>query len=457
VWSWRRHGRLALAQLRVQPWVALAWLPALLLAVPFGWVCAYAQSATVIGEAEKLHGEAAAQAKLWPAQNHLALLMLALVAICAWVNLAAAFYLVPWFANRMLGVENLFGFSGWWAFNTTFLASVTTLTWLAIDPLVKAFFTLRVFHGRARRTGDDVRLEFQLARRKTPGLAAASSLVLVLALVGSAPLPRLAAADAPPTPSARTAPVQPAPLDRAIDEVLAGRDFQWRLRPPAAETKATDGPTRQFFRAAAEWLRGVGQSVGKFFRSIRDWWERHFGGSKPAVETKPAAASGLASGVLQLVLYAFLALAVGLIGWVLWMMWRQSRALVAPVLAARAVATAAPDLRDENLQAAQLPTDGWLALAREQIARGEWRLALRALYLATLARLAGEGLLTLAKFKTNLDYERELRRRALSRTELVARFATRRRRFEDAWYGRAQPDEAEVRAWLAESERAAAP
>lgn len=70
--------------------------------------------------------------------------------------------------------------------------------------------------------------------------------------------------------------------------------------------------------------------------------------------------------------------------------------------------------------------EGWLGLAREQMAKGEWRLALRALYLANLARFAAEGWVTLVKSKTNLDYERELRRRAPANVSLMDRFATRR-------------------------------
>src|SRR5204863_6692298 len=123
--------------------------------------------------------------------------------------------------------------------------------------------------------------------------------------------------------------------------------------------------------------------------------------------------------------------AVGFSLWRGWLVGQQARRSARPILAEQAVADAAPDLTDENVQAAQLPADGWLALAREQAARGEWRLALRALYLATLARLAAEGLISLAKFKTNLDYEREVRRRALSREEITAAFARRRREFED--------------------------
>jgi hypothetical protein len=151
-------------------------------------------------------------------------------------------------------------------------------------------------------------------------------------------------------------------------------------------------------------------------------------------------------------LYLLIAAAVVLIGVVAWMMWKQSRRECSPTVKARAVAAAEPDLNDENVQAAHLPADGWLALARERMAVGEWRLALRALYLATLAGLAADGLISLAKFKTNLDYERELRRRALTRNELVARFAARRKMFEDVWYGHAAPVEPAVRGWLAELE-----
>lgn len=448
-WSWKRFARLAGAQLRLQPWVALALAPAALLTVPFGWVYAYGQSATVLGDEARLHEEASAQAALWPAQNHLGLLLISVLACCAWLNLGAAFYAVPWLANRLLGIDNVFGFSGWWFLNTTFLASVSALTWLAVDPLVKAFYALRVFHGRARRTGEDVRVELRLARGARPLRAAA---VLGLLFMAFAPVEKTRAAE--PAPAGA---VQPAQLDRAIDEVLAGGDFRWRLPPPVVADTAKDGPVKRFLRQGVELVRGAFRTFGGWWKQLTEWWDRHF----PRAEAKePASRAGGGLGAmeaLRLLLYLFIGAAVLLIFWVAWLMWKNAKRNAAPLLTARAVAAVAPDLRDENVQAALLPADGWLALAREQAARGEWRLAWRALYLATLARLAAEGLLSLAKFKTNLDYERELRRRALSRAELVARFAVRRRGFEDVWYGREQPGEAAVREWMAELERPVAP
>lgn len=453
VWSGRRLARLAATQLRLQPWNLPVLGLAALVGVPFGWVFAYGQSATVLGDEERLHEEAMEQAKLWPAQNHLGLLLISVLALGAWLNVGAAFYLVPWLANRLLGIENIFGFAGWWFANTTFLASVSALTWLAVDPLVKAFYTLRVFHGRARRTGEDVRVELKLARRAGPARAVA---VLALLVAGTAfgPVVRVGAAEAAPASA-----VQPAQLDRALDDVLAGGDFRWRLPPvAAAEVPAADGPVKRFLRQGVELVRGAFRTMGRWWKELGEWYDRHFSRAEEK-EAPERRSSGGSAGieVIRVLLYIFIGVAVLLIGWVVWLMVKQAKRNAAPVLTARAVAVAAPDLRDENVQAALLPADGWLALAREQAARGEWRLAWRALYLATLARLAAEGLLSLAKFKTNLDYERELRRRALSRAEIVARFAARRRGFEDVWYGRAQPGEAEVREWMTELERPAVP
>jgi hypothetical protein len=443
-WSWRRFGRVALTQLRVQSWALVAQIAALVLTVPFGWVHAYAQNLVVLADEEHRHEHAAAQALLWPGQNHVGLLLLSLLSFGVWLNLGAAFVAVPWLANRLLGIENIFGFTGWWFLNTTFIASVTALTWLAMDPLVKAFYTLRVFHGRARATGEDVRVELQLARSiRRPGLA-----VLALLLL-AAPVRQLrAAVDAAPVSPA----VAPAQLDQAIERVLSGPDFRWRLRPAAARDWAkTDGPVKRFVRQGVLVVREILNSVGRALRAVIDWFERQFRRNQPAA-ADPRGSSSMP--VLRLLLYGFIAVAVLLIVWVVWLIIRGARRQPRAVLQAQPVGAAVPDLRDENVQAADLPTDGWLAMAREQSARGEWRLAWRALYLALLSRLAADGLIALAKFKTNLDYEREVRRHALSRTEIITRFAARRRGFEAVWYGRTIPDAAEIKAWMAELEQA---
>ncbi len=443
-WSLFRLGRVALAQWRIQPWVLLVKGPAILVG---GWILAYGETVTVLGAEEKLHDESWEQAKLWPAQNHLGLLLIAGVALLAWLNLGAAFYMVPWLANHLLGIENAFGFSGWWFLNSTVVASVTGLAWLTVDPLVKAYYTLRVFYGRSRRTGEDVRAEFKFSRRPV----AAAIVLALFCLV--APRASLHAADAAPS----TAVVRAPALDRAIDDVLAGSDFRWRVPPPPAkeEVERQEGAVSRFIRRGVTWLRDGLSGIGHWIRDVWDWIDRHLLSRGSTEKHQKASVGG--GEILRLVLYIFLAAAVLLILWLIYLMVKNARLNPALVVAAQPVAEALPDLSDDRVQAAQLPADGWLALAREQLARGDWRLALRALYLATLAGLAAEGLVSLARFKTNLDYERELRRRALSRIALVARFAQRRREFEDVWYGQTPPAENLVREWLAELERPATP
>jgi hypothetical protein len=67
--------------------------------------------------------------------------------------------------------------------------------------------------------------------------------------------------------------------------------------------------------------------------------------------------------------------------------------------------------------------------------RGELRLALRAFYFATLAHLAAREMVTIARFKSNRDYETEVNRRARGLPELRAAFAANVSAFDRAWYG----------------------
>ncbi|WP_415908628.1 hypothetical protein [Oleiharenicola sp. Vm1] len=156
---------------------------------------------------------------------------------------------------------------------------------------------------------------------------------------------------------------------------------------------------------------------------------------------------------LQFGAYALLVGVAGLLLWVVWKVVAHNRAHPPAAAAASGGAPAgAPDLRDESVEASRLPAHEWLALARTQLAAGEWRLAWRALFLATLATHAHDGLLSLAKFKTNLDYERELRRRAHGRATLVEDFRSRRRAFEAVWYGREAASPEVARDWLRQLE-----
>jgi hypothetical protein len=121
--------------------------------------------------------------------------------------------------------------------------------------------------------------------------------------------------------------------------------------------------------------------------------------------------------------------------------------------AAIAEAPAIPDLAAEDISAAQLPEDGWRGMAREFLDRGEYRLALRALYLAGLAFLADRQLILIHRGKTNRDYQKELERRARALPELQAVFGQSIALFESGWYGRREVDRESIAAFAADLDR----
>ena len=74
-------------------------------------------------------------------------------------------------------------------------------------------------------------------------------------------------------------------------------------------------------------------------------------------------------------------------------------------------------------------------MAGEFAEKGDLRLAMRALYLATLAHLADREMITIEVYKSNREYERELKRRAHEHTELLSIFSSSLNFFERVWYG----------------------
>ena len=87
------------------------------------------------------------------------------------------------------------------------------------------------------------------------------------------------------------------------------------------------------------------------------------------------------------------------------------------------------------MEADKIPEDRWLALAHELMASGDLRMAVRALYLASLSYLARHGLVTVQAAKTNRQYETELRRRTRDKLDVARLFSENARVFERAWYG----------------------
>ena len=112
-----------------------------------------------------------------------------------------------------------------------------------------------------------------------------------------------------------------------------------------------------------------------------------------------------------------------------------------------------PDIRDEGTKADELPVNRWLDLAEELMARGSLRLAMRALYLATLAYLSEKELIIIELYKSNRDYELELFRRAHEKKDLLTAFSKTVMIFDRVWYGMHNISQDDVDSYFTDQER----
>lgn len=388
------------------------------LILPAGWVYAYFQNATVLGlsEGSRAHRVAGEQARLWPAQNHAALGSLSVLALLVVANVGIAIYFVPSLVRTLTGTERMFAQTGWNPFNTTFLAAVLALGFLVLDPVVKAFYVLRCFYGRSRRTGVDLLVQ---VRRALGRPVAAIALAVALAGVTTPPIH----AQGPPVePAVAPAPppgVEPARLERSLDRVLSRPEYVWRDPAPQAQG---------MFGDFARWVRGVNQAINRWLRGLFDKEEGEARGGW----------GGLFGVSGSMLMWLLALVAVGVIIAVILSVVRRAEARRR---SAPAVAVATVALEREDVTADQLAEAEWMRLGRDLIARGEIRLGMRALFLGSLAALASRGDVHLARHKSNRDYERELARRGAPLQSVAGMYGENRRAFERVWYGSEVPDD----------------
>lgn len=171
--SLRRLLRVAVVQAALQPSGFLVLPLALIAALPFGWAYAYYQNVTACGgelDAGRKagHRQAVRQSRLWPKQNHLLLSILALFGLVVFFNVVVGMIQVPFLLKTFLGIETQFTRSLWSVLNTTFFATCCAVTYLCLDPLIKAAYALRCFYGESLQTGEDLKVEL---RRLAPAPA----------------------------------------------------------------------------------------------------------------------------------------------------------------------------------------------------------------------------------------------------------------------------------------------
>jgi hypothetical protein len=239
---------------------------------------------------------------------------------------------------------------------------------------------------------------------------------LLAGLLAAGAVPSPAAASGDPeagavvdAPGSRSA---ASPERRKLEEILARREFRAARRDSGLELLALEPP------ALLRWLgRELGETLGRFF----DWLRELFRRERRDV-SDDGSWVGAGAGPLTWLLLALLATLLGLVAW------RAVRRREPPpgVEHRGAAAPAERALPD----ALARPADAWARFAEQFAGRGQWRLALRALYLELLATLHQRRAIRYERQRTNGDYVAMLRGHPAS--DAFGRLSAA---FDLAWYG----------------------
>ena len=415
---------------------------AALLAIPFGYCYAFYQNAAVhVGRDNQDFKPtcqwAWRQAKLWPRQNHLLIAIFWLFGLVIFLNVSMATLIIPQLLKSLLGVDSVFTLGGAAVLvNSTFWIAMLGVTYLFLDPFIKTAYVVRCFYGSALGSGADLKTE--LNRILNPGVKIIAGLLIVVFCIAPVRL----IAQAPAT-------VAPDELNQSIEEIISRPEFSWRMPRETAEEKEPEslGP----LEAALKWLldaitKGI-KTIKGWITSFIDWLESLL----PERRGQPVSGDKNWKKSVRIVLFLLLLLFLAIMTFIFIRIWRRRQ--VKPVETISTSAIPVPDLTDEKVKADELSTNRWLALAGELADKGELRLAMRALYLATLAHLADREMITIESYKSNREYEDELKRRAHEHGELISIFSSSLNVFERAWYGMYQIAHSEFDSFLLNQKR----
>ncbi|WP_224249397.1 DUF4129 domain-containing protein [Hyalangium gracile] len=201
-------------------------------------------------------------------------------------------------------------------------------------------------------------------------------------------------------------------------DILARPEFSDVIPPadPAAPKEETPPEPPSLWKRFWDWL---GEALKKLFERDKDEPVRstpNFTGASGA-----GAANVLVVLVIGLVLAVLATLLLRALG-------RRQQDESAQLEVSTLDSTA---LAQDPMSALSRPPEGWAHLADELAARGEYREAIRSLYLALLSRLHRDGAILYDSTLSNWDYLRQFK----GRREWLSPFRELTRRFDFAWYG----------------------
>ncbi|QTA88669.1 hypothetical protein [Desulfonema magnum] len=452
-WSFRRMMSLAVTQTIIQPTGFIVLPVALMLTIPFGWCYAFYQNVSAEDDGEfqdtkQICKKAWEQARRWPRQNHILLFVFFLFGSFIFLNLAVTVFLLPRMLKTLLGIETLFTMSGLSVLNTTFLAAIFSITYLCMDPLVKTVYALRCFYGSSLKSGEDLKVElknFSLYGKK---------LVMILLFFSWMPNAALGGMENGEwrmengnlnsqfsiLHSQFSKTISSKELDQSINKIMSQRKFTWRMpREEIREAYEPPGPFESLMNWIIKKIKSFGKTVKRLINSVLKRLDQLLPDNHRIRELRAASDWMPSVRNIFLTLLVLLTCILAIFFWLT----RRKRKKTEVKTVSKAIPSA-PDLTDDEIRADDLPADRWLLMAKELLEKGELRMAVRAFYLATLAHLAEHEMITIAKYKSNRDYQQELYRRAHEKQALLSLFLTCVQVFDKVWYGMYEVNQKDV-------------
>jgi hypothetical protein len=409
--------------------------------------------------------------------------ILLLVQLLAFINLHIAANALFYVGRKLLGIDLTFAERFASLDNTAWVVFLASATFTLFEPLRAAVATLLLVDGRVRQEGLDLMASVQ----RIPTRKASLALLAILSTCLLAPPARAQPAvkppsradteqsfqelagycdlDAPATQGWRQTldTLSPAEVQKfqrlvrdvekdvlenedcgALDRLERGitlatqtAELEKQADARAAQTRARDILARPEFQVpepeappeqntAEDAPPGLWQ---RFLKWLGEWLEKLFRRTEqtPSRSLAPPGDGGqVVANALVVVLIA------GVLVVLVMVLLRALGKARAGEDAGLEVSTQhAATLAADPMNALSRPPEGWAHLADELAARGEYREAVRGLYLALLSRLHREGVIHYDTTLSNWDYLRQFR----SRREWVPSFRELTRRFDFAWYG----------------------
>ncbi len=415
------------------------WPLTLALLVPHAVVTMFYQHSLLVPEEFTSAGwratvaESKKDAVFQQAQATWMLLVVFLLRVVLWINLFLLLFVLPSLWKTFTGVESNITRSPGVLMNPTSITALCILTYLGLDPLVKAACVLRHFARKSETSGSDLRLRLLNVQRN------AAAAVVLLAVLSFSPH----AAAQPNQPASGERPSASAEqMKGAIDRVFRDPSNTWNLPVVTPSKRPSDG-FESFMRSFVDRIAQAWEDLNSAVRAFEEWLRRMFSNTADGNRRRQRSASKSDVSIVIACFSAFLIFAA------LVPLWHRRRHSQREPLRVSASSDTPVHRLDDDIAVADQTEDEWIALAQQYRTAGEFRLALRALYLSNLATLARGGMISPARGKSNLDYSRELQRRARRvGSEFVTVFRTNVQLFEKSWYGTHQATEETLDSFL---------